>query len=161
MMRNCTNAAGEAGVAGAREEDTPRHHGRWYLVFHPAGQPDQLLSMPEIRWQTAESAERTLRTMSLFELRRRLGFAQARAASSGEPAGSDGAAPVAGRAGGGPARGESRPRPGAPAAGPPGRVPGPAKSRGHGTRIAPAADLICSGIASGEGAGRAPTAPRR
>jgi hypothetical protein len=25
-----------AWVASARQEDTPRHHGRWFLVFHPA-----------------------------------------------------------------------------------------------------------------------------
>jgi hypothetical protein len=71
-MRTFLDAAGRAWVASAREESTPRHHGRWYLVFHPEGGPDDLFAMPEVRWQTAATAERTLRTMSEFELRRRL-----------------------------------------------------------------------------------------
>jgi hypothetical protein len=76
---------GDSWVASAREELTPRHHGRWYLVFHPAGATDSALAMPEVRWQTRATAQRTLRTMSLFELRRRLAMARARAAGSGEP----------------------------------------------------------------------------
>jgi hypothetical protein len=34
--------------------------------------------MPEVRWQTRASAERTLATMSEFELRRRLHLVQRR-----------------------------------------------------------------------------------
>ena len=63
--------SGASWVASAREEITPRHHGRWYLVFHAEGS-DRVLPMPEVRWQTRATAERTLRTMSVFELRRRL-----------------------------------------------------------------------------------------
>jgi hypothetical protein len=83
-MRTFTDESGAAWTASAREERTPRHHGRWYLVFHPAagsagsaGAP--LLSMPEVRWQTRATAERTLRTMSVFELRRRLRSVRERA----------------------------------------------------------------------------------
>jgi hypothetical protein len=76
---------GDDWVASAREELTPRHHGRWYLVFQPLGANDSALAMPEVRWQTRASAQRTLRTMSLFELRRRLAVARARAAGTGEP----------------------------------------------------------------------------
>jgi hypothetical protein len=39
--------------------------------------------MREVKWQTEETAERTLRTMSVFELRRRLRTVLSRA---GEPA---------------------------------------------------------------------------
>lgn len=79
-MRSFTDEQGRAWVAGAREEVTPRHHGRWYLVFH-LDEPDAPdLPVPEIRWQTAETAERTVRTMSEFELRRRLHAASSRAA---------------------------------------------------------------------------------
>jgi len=85
-MREFTNGSGERWVASAREERTPRHHGRWYLIFHPAGSPEAALAVPEVRWQTRATAERTLRTMSTFELRRRLEVARARAASVGEPA---------------------------------------------------------------------------
>ncbi|MEJ2678101.1 MAG: hypothetical protein P8174_03385 [Gemmatimonadota bacterium] len=63
---------GREWVATAREEDTPRHHGRWYLVLHPADSVEPELTVPEVRWQTMRSAERTLETMSVFELRRRL-----------------------------------------------------------------------------------------
>lgn len=71
-MRAFTDESDQEWVATALEEDTPRHHGRWYLVFHPADDEQALLTMGEIRWQTRETAERTLRTMSLKELRRRL-----------------------------------------------------------------------------------------
>jgi hypothetical protein len=77
-MQTFKDAEGGEWTASAREENTPRHHGRWYLVFHPEGDPAQLLPMPEVRWQTRASAERTLRTMSVFELRRRLGLVRRR-----------------------------------------------------------------------------------
>jgi hypothetical protein len=78
MMRSFVDDEGRAWTATAREEHTPRHHGRWYLVFHPQNDPSALLVMPEVRWQTRATAERTLRTMSEFDVRRRLEFARAR-----------------------------------------------------------------------------------
>lgn len=77
-MRTFTDANGRAWVASAREENSPRHHGRWYLVFHPEEEPRRVLGMPEVRWQTRASAERTLATMSEFELRKRLDLVQRR-----------------------------------------------------------------------------------
>ena len=74
-MKQFTDERGESWVATALEEHTPRHHGRWYLVFHPAGQDDQYVPVPEVRWQTSATAARTLKTMSEFELRRRLSSA--------------------------------------------------------------------------------------
>ena len=71
-MREFTDSNGETWVATALEEDTPRHHGRWFLVFHPQGDDTRLLPMPEIRWQNRPTAERTLRAMGEFELRRRI-----------------------------------------------------------------------------------------
>jgi hypothetical protein len=70
-------------IAVASEERTPRHHTRWYLTFHAADRPDRVYPMREVKWQTEVTAERTLRTMSVFELRRRLRTALSRA---GEPA---------------------------------------------------------------------------
>lgn len=84
-MREFTDERGAVWVADAREEETPRHHGRWYLVFHTPGESDAVLSMPEVRWQTSATAARTLRTMSVFELRRRLATVRARGAATGEP----------------------------------------------------------------------------
>lgn len=77
-MRQFTDADGMEWIADACEEDTPRHHGRWYLVFHPATEGGDLLATPEVRWKTHATAERTLATMSLFELRRRLDTVRAR-----------------------------------------------------------------------------------
>jgi hypothetical protein len=89
-MKNFTDEQGRVWIASAREEQTPRHHGRWYLVVHPAGEPHRLLPVPEVRWQTRASAVRTLATMSEFELRRRLHIMLERELE--EP----GASPVAG-----------------------------------------------------------------
>ncbi len=77
-MRDFTDEQGGLWTATAIEENTPRHHGRWYLEFHPAGGEVPRLSVPEVRWQTAASARRTLATMSLFELRRKLDGARRR-----------------------------------------------------------------------------------
>ena len=91
-MRNFQDDRGREWTASAREEDTPRHHGRWVLVFHPAEDPAAVIPLPEVRWQTAQSAERTLRTMAEFELVRRLISARARAGA--EAAASGSAAPA-------------------------------------------------------------------
>jgi len=82
-MRNFVDEAGREWVATAVEEETPRHHGRWHLVFHPAGEPGRALRMREVRWQSAETAERTLRTMSETELRRRLRSLERRVSPAG------------------------------------------------------------------------------
>lgn len=86
-MRSFTDESNEEWVATAHEEETPRHHGRWFLVFHPAGEPGRAYPLPEVRWQTRAAAERTLRTMSAAELRRRLRSARARTAPAPAPAG--------------------------------------------------------------------------
>lgn len=71
-MQTFQDETGQEWVASAREEHTPRHHTRWYLVFHPAGHEDRAFPMREVRWQTEETAYRTVRSMSVFELRKRL-----------------------------------------------------------------------------------------
>lgn len=81
-MRSINDEQGNVWVATATEEDTPRHHGRWYMIFHPEGANAPVLAVPEIRWQTKQSGERTIATMSEFELRRRLDSALARGVSS-------------------------------------------------------------------------------
>jgi hypothetical protein len=78
MMREFPDATGLLWVATPREEQTPRHHTRWYLVFHPQADAQSALAVPEVRWQTRETGERTLDSMSLFELRRRLDSARRR-----------------------------------------------------------------------------------
>lgn len=78
-MRTFSDTTGSEWIASAREEETPRHHGRWFLTFRTttAGAPADY-ALPEIRWQNRQTAERTIRTMSDGELRRRLDLARAR-----------------------------------------------------------------------------------
>lgn len=89
-MRRFKDPRGREWVATVREEVTPRHHGRWYLVLEPADGKGPALPMPEVRWQSPETAERTLRTMGEHELQRRAGWLVARAhgPARGEPAAS-------------------------------------------------------------------------
>jgi hypothetical protein len=94
-MRSFQDETGRTWVATADEEVTPRHHGRWYLVLHPEDEPSLRLPLPEVRWQTRATGERTIRTMSRFELLRRLRIVTGRAAGEGplrveEQAGSPG-----------------------------------------------------------------------
>lgn len=77
-MKPFTAEDGREWVATAREEDTPRHHGRWFMVLRPADDGDLELAVPEVRWKSSHSAQRTLATMSEFELRRRLRIATRR-----------------------------------------------------------------------------------
>lgn len=77
-MRSFTDESGQDWITAVREEETPRHHGRWYLVFHPADAAGSEFAVPELRWQTQATAERTIRTMSEVELRRRLRIARGR-----------------------------------------------------------------------------------
>jgi hypothetical protein len=88
-MKTFTDEHGTAWTASAREEETPRHHTRWYLVIE--GPDDALFPVPEVRWQTRATAERTLRTMSDFELRRRLSIVRERAALEPGASPADGA----------------------------------------------------------------------
>ncbi len=81
-MRDFDDADGTAWTATAHEEATPRHHGRWVLVFHPVDDAADAHPMPEVRWQTRPTAERTLRTMSDFELRKRLDVVRKRRAAA-------------------------------------------------------------------------------
>jgi hypothetical protein len=80
-MRSFSDENGQVWQAEVHEEQVPRHHGRWYLVFKQ-GNGAAPLPMPEVRWQTRSSAERILNTMSEFELRRRLKNVRARYASN-------------------------------------------------------------------------------
>jgi hypothetical protein len=71
-MRSFLDDSGRSWFATAREEQTPRHHTRWFLVFIEPGDKDRSHAMPEVRWQTLQTAERTIAAMSEFELRKRL-----------------------------------------------------------------------------------------
>lgn len=82
-MKNFTDIDGSEWVATALEEDTPRHHGRWYLVLKPAGSDEPGYPLPEVRWKSRHTAERTIQSMGEFELRRRLRMADRRHGAPG------------------------------------------------------------------------------
>ena len=65
----------EASVAEARGED---YKGRFYLTVRADGSDELPIPLPEIRWNSIRTAERTLQTMSDVELRRRLRTAVSR-----------------------------------------------------------------------------------
>lgn len=90
-MKTFIDENGSSWVASAREEETSRHHTRWYLIFE--GSDGSVLATPEVRWQTRATAERTLRTMSDFELRRRLHIVRERASLEHGASPSEGAPP--------------------------------------------------------------------
>lgn len=77
-MKRFTDEKGRSWVATALEEDTPRHHGRWYMVLQPADGSGPEFMLPEVRWQNRHTAERSVVAMSEFELRRRLRMASRR-----------------------------------------------------------------------------------
>ena len=96
-MRTFLDDDGRTWVAEPREQSTPRHHGRWYLVFRT---PDGSIELPmtEVRWQTRASAQRILDTASDFELNRRLKNVRARFASNDGPSEIEGEGRGVGRA---------------------------------------------------------------
>ncbi|HUP88428.1 MAG TPA: hypothetical protein VM100_03725 [Longimicrobiales bacterium] len=71
---------GKEWTAVVAHETTSRHHGTWYMAFQD--ESGEQFPVPEFRWQTQATGERTLRTMSQFELRRRLNSAVSRRASA-------------------------------------------------------------------------------
>ena len=83
-MRKFLDSDGDAWVATVRSEEGLDFKGRHHLCFHPAGAgdqgDDQGLELLDVRWNSLETAERTLATMSGVELRRRLRSALGRRA---------------------------------------------------------------------------------
>jgi hypothetical protein len=77
-MREFTDRAGRSWVASAAEEEGTDYKGRFYLTLTPA-EGGETLALRDVRWNSERTARRTLETMSLFELRRRLRWAEGRA----------------------------------------------------------------------------------
>lgn len=79
-MRTFQDDAGATWVASAGKSAGDDYKGRYGLVMIPenAAQGEEV-EVPEVRWNSKKTAERTLKTMSTTELRRRLRSATARA----------------------------------------------------------------------------------
>ena len=72
-MKEFTDAEGRRWRATAREEPSVDYKGRYFLVIEPVdGAASEALDVTEVRWNSERTAERTISTMSGFELRRRL-----------------------------------------------------------------------------------------
>lgn len=72
-MREFTDATGQKWRAEFRKEEGPDYKGRLFLVFEPCdGREGGTLELREVRWNSERTARRTLDTMSVVELRRRL-----------------------------------------------------------------------------------------
>ena len=63
-MREFLDSDGDGWVATVRSEEGLDFKGRHYLYFHPAGAENDGLELLDVRWNSPETAERTLATMS-------------------------------------------------------------------------------------------------
>lgn len=77
-MRAFEDASGTGWTATVAEEDGADYKGRFYLVLE--SDAGRTVSLADVRWNSARTAARTLETMSIVELRRRLRSATGRGA---------------------------------------------------------------------------------
>ena len=81
-MREFTDSAGNTWQAAVVAENGPDYKGRLHLVLRPAaGQGGEAVELRDVRWNSERTARRTLQTMSVVELRRRLRAAVGRSVS--------------------------------------------------------------------------------
>jgi hypothetical protein len=79
-MREFEDGAGGRWMARVAEREGVDYKGRFHLVFD-RGESEEAVELVDVRWNSARTADRTLRTMSEVELRRRLHSARGRGAS--------------------------------------------------------------------------------
>lgn len=80
-MREFTDPSGRNWIATAEREEGPDYKGRFYMVMRSADGADTV-ALRDVRWNSERSARRTIETMSLVELRRRLRVALGRSTPS-------------------------------------------------------------------------------
>lgn len=71
-MRSFEDGAGRAWSASVREEVGADYKGRYSMVMTPTDTPEEEFELTDVRWNSERTARRTLETMSVVELRRRL-----------------------------------------------------------------------------------------
>ena len=79
-MRDFDDADGRRWTASAMEEEGTDYKGRLYMVLSPSDS-EETLELRDVRWNSEQTARRTLETMSVVELRRRLRAAAGRGSS--------------------------------------------------------------------------------
>lgn len=78
-MREFADENGQVWVGTIQEESGDDYKGRFYFVFREESESEgSVVSLTDVRWNSERTAERTLRTMSDVELRRRLRSARGR-----------------------------------------------------------------------------------
>lgn len=77
-MRDFEDQDGRVWTAAVEERDGPDYKGRFHLVMRSS--EGEVVELGDIRWNGERTAQRTLDTMSVVELRRRLRSARGRAA---------------------------------------------------------------------------------
>ena len=81
MIRQFADHQGNQWTASVHRADGPDYKGRYVMVLE--NYSGQGIALKDIRWNTEETAYRTLQTMSDVELRRRLRSATGRSAVQG------------------------------------------------------------------------------
>lgn len=71
-MREFEDSNGNVWEATVRERPGPDYKGRFYFHLMPLAGEEEGVSLLDVRWNSRNTAERTLDTMSGVELRRRL-----------------------------------------------------------------------------------------
>jgi hypothetical protein len=79
-MRTFEDDDGRRWIATVSERSGPDYKGRYHLQMVPEDDPARGVGLTDVRWNTGHTAERTLETMSVVELRRRLRQALGRTA---------------------------------------------------------------------------------
>jgi hypothetical protein len=79
-MRQFTDQDGRVWAATVQWTAGPDYKGRFFFVMAPADDSSAEVALHDVRWNTERTARRTLETMSVVELRRRLRSAVGRAA---------------------------------------------------------------------------------
>jgi len=82
-MRTFQDESGQTWIATVRERPGHDYKGRYSFVFTPEGQEGKPIELPDVRWNSLTTAQRTLATTAGVELRRRLRSARGRASSRG------------------------------------------------------------------------------
>jgi hypothetical protein len=77
-MREFTDREGTTWIATIRSTSGPDYKGRHYFVLRPEGAEGEEVELTDVRWNSERTARRTLETMSVAELRRRLRSARGR-----------------------------------------------------------------------------------